>query len=280
MYLMDLSKVSEQKIALDARLLSYQQVVKYVRNHLYAGDNCTNALANIELVGIPDDPTGPFDAEGMSISLNLNAPKPYNKVMKAPVGKDVWFINGGTSVKDVLLYVTERVRTPVRLATLGSEEWTAAKGYILIIPGHSGVGAKLARGRQYRIPIFIYYHKYDKSLKACFDPGGDAYFCTVMGGAYDATATNPDMRCQPDRTCFPYKSGIVNSPGSCPTTPPYTASMIGFMGSDLYLCDWCNPNGIAPEQTGGYYYEPYPPNQLELDKGYVRDPYTPPSISP
>ena len=269
MYLMDITKVSEQKIALDARVLSYQQVVKYVSNHLSAGDNCTVALKDTDI-------SGAFNPDGMSITLKLNAPKPFNKPLKAPVGRDVWFVNGGTSVKDVLLYVNERVRTPVRLAVNGSEEWSAAKGYILIIPGHPGVGARLARGRQYRIPIFLYYTASGKILRSCFDPGGDAFFCTVMGGAYDATATNVDMRCQPDRTCFPYKSGLVTNPGSCPTTPPYVASLIGFMGSDLYLCDWCNPNGIVPESKGGNYYKAHDPSPYELSKGVLPEPFTGP----
>lgn len=277
LYLMDITKVSEQKIALDAKVLSYQQVVKYVANHIHAGDNCTKALKDIDI-------SGAFNPNGMSISLDLKLPI-NPKVLKKPetvvppqVPRDVWFVQGGTNIKDVLLFVNERVRTPVKLATPGGAEiWSAAKGYILIIPGHPGVGARLARGKQYRIPIFLYYTAAGKILRSCFDPSGDAYFCTVMGGAYDATqTTNVDMRCQPDRTCFPYKSGLVNSPGACPSTPPYVASKIGFFGSDLYLCDWCNPNGIAPEEKGGNYYKAHDPTPYELEMGVQPEPFTGP----
>ncbi len=264
LYLMDITKVSEQKITQDARVLSYQQVVKYVNNHIHAGNNCTASLGNTDI-------SGAFNEEGMSIQLDLKISEPpYNRIMKKPtpvlpgqVPRDAWFLAGGTSVRDVLLYVNERVRTPVRLAQPGAESWEAAKGYILIVPGHPGVGVKLARGRIYRIPIFLYYSKSDKRLKSCFDPAGDAYFCTVMGGAYDSAPGTPsDRRCQPDRSCFSYKAGIVSSPGSCPD--PYVAQKIGFMGSDLYLCDWCNPNGFVSEEKGKNYYEPYPLSPLEI----------------
>lgn len=286
MYLMDISKVSEQKIALDAKVLSYQQVVKYVANHIHAGDNCTKAFQpNLNI-------SGAFNPNGMSVALDLKLPI-NPKVLKKPetvppgqVPRDVWFVHGGTNIKDVLLFVNERVRTPVKLATPGgAEKWTAAKGYILIIPGHPGVGARLARGRQYRIPIFLYYTAAGNILRSCFDPSGDAYFCTVMGGAYDATqTTNVDMRCQPDRTCFPYKSGIVNNPGSCPSTPPYVASRLGFTdGSmagasvlgDLWLCDWCNPNGMDEEFKGGNFYKAHDPSPYELQMGVQPEPFVP-----
>lgn len=270
LYLMDMNKVSEAKIASDSRVHSYQSLVKIVTNHLHTGNNCTNAL------GVGKNISGAFNPNGMSIELPLNL-KMNPKILKAPVGRDIWFLQGGTSVKDVLLYVNERVRAPVRLEPVGSALWVAAKGYILIVPGHSGVGIKLKRNNFYKIPIFLYYSISggNQILQSCFDPAGEAYFCTMSGGAYDYTATTEERRCQPDRTCFPYKAGIVNGAGSCPA--PYTAMSIGYLGSDLYLCDWCNKNPLEKEVNPlkGYFYVPHPPSPYEASLGILPDPSSP-----
>lgn len=271
LYLMDMNKVSEQKISLDAKVHSYQSLVKIVQNNLHSGNTCSNKLQGTVLT--PDA----FSTKGISIALNLQLPM-NPKVLKAPAGKDVWYIKGGTSIKDVQLFINERVRTPVRKAAAGSPLWVAAKGYVLLIPGHPGVGVKLTRGRHYRIPIFLYYSDAgggNKTLESCSDPTGDAYFCTLMGGTYDYTEAIEDRKCQPDRSCFPYKSGLVNSPGSCPA--PYVASSIGFFGADLYLCDWCNQNPIVPEPTplAGSYYVPNPPSPYELQMGVPPETYLP-----
>lgn len=278
LYLMDMTKVSEQKIALDAKVQSYQSLVKIVTNQLHSGNTCSNVLAGTVLT--PDA----FSTKGISIQLDLKLPM-NSKILKAPppyvppaVPRDVWFLSGGTSIKDVQLFINERVRTPVHKAAAGSPTWVAAKGYVLIIPAHPGVGVKLTRGRQYRIPIFLYYSDAgggNKRLESCSDPTGDAYFCTLMGGTYDFTETIEDRKCQPDRSCFPYKAGLVTSPGSCPA--PYVASSIGFTGSDLYLCDWCNQNPILPEPTplNGSYYIPSPPSPYEVQMGVPAETYLP-----
>ena len=278
LYLMDLTKVSEKKIANDSRVLSYQSLVKIVTNKLYTGNTCTDALKILPNIDAA------FTKDGMSVELDLQLPMNRN-VLKAPAPtapveppRDVWFVNNGTSIRDVLLYVNERVRTPVRKYLAGSPVWSAAKGYILIIPGHPGVGAKLARGRQYRIPIFLYYSgsgAAGKKLVACSEPAGDAFFCTVMGGAYDHEATDVNMRCQPDRTCFPYKSGLVNNTASCPSNPPYTATKIGYIGAlgDLYLCSWCNQNPLEKEFKGSHYYVPRPLSPFEITNGIAPEPY-------
>jgi hypothetical protein len=269
--LMDMNKVSDKKLSLDAKVASYRSLVPIVQNHLHSGNTCSNVLQGTILT--PDA----FSTKGISIQLNLNLPM-NNKILKAPNGRDVWFLNNGTSIKDVQLFVNERVRAPVRKAAAGSPIWVAAKGYILIIPGHPGVGVKLARGKKFRIPIFLYYSDAgggNKKLESCSDPAGDAYFCTFSGGAYDYAATTEEMKCQPDRSCFPYKAGLVSSPGSCPA--PYVASLIGFMGSNLYLCDWCNQNLIQPEATPepASYYIPDPPSKYETEIGIPNETYFP-----
>lgn len=288
LYLMDLTKASEKKIANDARVLSYQSLVKIVANNLHTGNTCSLKLGGRAI-------NGAFTANGQSIELDLQLSmnrKVLRKPAPTPPGeppRDAWFLNNGTSIRDVLLYVNERVRTPVRKSNSGSPVWHAAKGYILIIPGHPGVGAKLARGRQYRIPIFLYYSKSgtNKRLESCFEPAGDAYFCTIMGGAYDYTELNADRKCQPDRTCFPYKSGLVNNAAACPA--PYVASKIGFNQSgagsptvigNIVLCNWCNQNTIQPEQKGGYYYVPRPLSPFEIQNGIEPEPFVGPVVVP
>lgn len=275
LYLMDLTKVSQQKIALDARVQSYQSLVKIVTNQLHTGNNCTEALGGTVISSEdPDDllpgrppmgARGAFDEYGMSITLNLKIPinnTIKDKPLKKPNGKDVWFLQGGTSVRNVLLNVHERVRTPVRLAPLGSTKWVAALGHILIVPGHPGVGIKLARNAHYKIPIFLYYtvSGSTKTLVSCSDPAGEAYFCTMTGGAYNSAPGVPeDQRCNPDRSCYAHKPGIVFSASQCP--PPYTTTAVG---PNLFICNWCNRNQLTmPGSTAGvraFFYEREPTN--------------------
>ncbi len=277
LYLMDLNKVTTQKLALDAKVQSYRSVVKIVQNAIHSGKTCTQLLGGINI-------DNAFRPEGQSITLNLNLPM-NRKPLKAPVGKDVWYLNGGTSIRDVELMIKDRVRGPVKLAAAGSPSWTAALGYILIVPGHPGVGIKLMRGRQYRIPIFLYYSGSDagatgKKLVSCGDPAGEAYFCTLSGGSYDETETLSDYKCNPDRKCMAYKAGIVSSPGLCP--PRYTDQQIGFYGSNLYLCNWCNQNLIQAEYTPSpaRYFDPFPRNPYEASINIPQEPMLPDMVSP
>lgn len=252
-YLMNISKETDKKITLDARVLSYNSLVQVVANKLHTGNGCNTAFqANLNI-------SGAFNRDGLPVSLNLqldNNPAPL-KAPTPPHNRDAWFLQGGTIVKDVRLFVHEKVRAPVRLAYPNSPVMTGAKGYIQIIPGHPGVGINLIRNRNLRIPIFLYYTggAGSATLVSCSAPTAEAFFCTSLGGAYDKDAANEDTRCQPDRTCFAYKSGMVTSPGACPA--PYVAQPVGWMGSQLYICEWCNPNALQPEETPGYFYDGY-----------------------
>lgn len=255
-FLMNTSKESEDKIRLDARVLSYRMLVEQVTNSLHTGNNCTNALQGVDV----RNAFHPF--KGISVSLDLKLPM-NPKILKKPVGRDVWFVEGGTSVKDVELFVSEKVREPVRLDNTSSINYVAAIGHVLIIPGHPGTGAKLARNSHYKIPILIYYRRQgaQRIIDSCFAPNSEAYFCTIQGGAYDWNETNEEYKCQPDRLCFPYKSGIVSS-GGCPSSGGrYKATQIGYLGSTLYMCEWCNRRTPIPTARAvGPYYTPYPAN--------------------
>jgi hypothetical protein len=248
-YLMNISKETDKKLTNDARVLSYNALVQMVTNKLHTGKGCTNALANLNI-------SGAFNRDGMPISLDLQLDI-NNKRLKAASGRDIWFLEGGTIVKDVKLFVHEKVRAPVRLAFPNSPVMTGAKGYIQIIPGHPGVGINLIRNRNLRIPIFLLYTGGAGSavMVSCSAPNAEAFFCTSIGGAYDPDAATEDTRCQPDRTCFAYKAGIVTSPGACPA--PYQSSPLGWMGQQLYLCEWCNPNQLQAEEQPGYFYNGY-----------------------
>jgi hypothetical protein len=283
-YLMDLSKESEKKITADARVLSYNSLVTLVTNKLHSGTTCTDVLPKTNGLDI----SSAFDEDGMSVELDLKL-NINPRILKKPncpictsqpnhkdcvTCPDRWYLQGGTSIKDVLLVVNERVREPVQLDIDNDPKLVAATGYILIMPNHGGVGFKLSRNKHYKIPIFLYYERQggQKIMRACFNPNGEALFCTSIGGAYNWKEALPDnQRCQPDLTCFAYKSGISTSQ-FCP--PPYKRAPIGWTGNQLYLCNWCNRNGLgANQQDIGYYFNPRPTTKEEMDN-------PPPPVSP
>lgn len=276
-YLMDLSKESEKKISADARVLSYNSLVKIVTNKLHSGTTCTDVLP--KTTGL--DISNAFNEDGISVELDLQLPinprplrRPNCPICDTnPNHKDCvtcpdrWFLVGGTSIKDVRLVITERVREPVQLDILNDPKLVAAMGYILIMPNHGGVGFKLTRNKHFKIPIFLYYQRQgaQKIMRACFDPNGEALFCTSINAAYNWKSSLPaNQRCQPDRTCFAYKSGISTS-SYCPA--PYKVSPIGWTGNQLYLCNWCNQNTLAgtTELGQGYFFNPKPKTKEEID---------------
>lgn len=253
---MDITEATKKKISLDARVASYQNLVKMVTNELHSGRTCTEVLGNTELVKTIGSITySAFNYQGLPISLDLKLPM-NEAILQAPVGNEVWYLAGGTSIRDVRLFIQDKVRAPVRLAASGSPIWTAATGYILIFPGHRGVGMRLPRNKYYKIPLFVYFSGTgnNRRLVSCSGPNNEAYFCTISGGAYDDSPTSSDPRCQPDRTCFAYKYPIVSSSSSCPS--PYEAQPIGYINGTLYMCNWCNKNSpLAPEQPPERYFE-------------------------
>lgn len=255
LYLMDSTKVAQERIANDARVQSYQSLVRMVTGQLHSGNTCSELLKDIPLIKTVGSTTySAFNYQGVPITLDLKLPMNPSP-LQAPVGNFVWYIAGGTSIRDVRLFIKEKVRAPVRLEASGSPVWTAATGHILIFPGHPGVGMRLPRNKFYKIPLFVYFSGSgnNRRLVACSGPDNEAYFCTLSGGAYDYEETDPARRCQPDRTCFAYKNPIVNNAGSCPS--PYQALPIGHIGGTLYLCNWCNKNSpMAPAEPAEVYY--------------------------
>ncbi len=263
LYLMDVSKVTQDKIATDARVLSYNQLVDEVRNKIQLESVCKSVL----LDAIPGgNITGAFNPDGMSIAGGLDLKVSVNQSpLQRKTGQKIWFIEGGTSIKDIILVVDEIIRHPVRYDYAGSPSMIAAGGYILIKPGHRGTGMGLARNRnKYQIPIMLYYRKNggQRILMDCFAPDGDAFACTSVGGAFKSDEVDTQKRCQPDRVCFPYKAGLTTNPSAC--VSPYKKTLIGLNagGGDLYLCEWCNVNAtsLLPEKPTGLIF--YPKNRL------------------
>jgi hypothetical protein len=262
-YLMSLAGDTEKKIVSDARVVSYQNLVETVKAELYAQGRCTALLGNPSNRII----TNAFNEKGMSIELDLQLKANPRKLKKpSPNNSDLWFLQGGTSVRDVYLVVNERVATPIIFdlpVSPNPPQLIAAKGYILIEPGHHGVGYKNWRNKKkYRIPLLLYYKPEvtgTKTLKHCFDPTGEAYACTIMGGAYDETQTT-SPRCRPMKTCF-YTKGQTSAPnGSAPACVfPETVLYYGSNGGNYtYSCSWCNSNwtsGISPREGGKFFNE-------------------------
>lgn len=275
-YVMNLSKESDKKVTANSRVLSYSSLVTIVANKLHSGTTCTDVLPGASGLDI----SNAFNENGISIQLDLQLAlnrkplrKPSCPICHArPNDKrclscpDRWFVHGGTSVKDVVLVVKERLREPVQLDILNDPKLVAAVGYIFIVPNHSGVGVGLSQNKRYRIPIFLYYQRQgrQKIMRACFNPASEAMICTSMGGAFNWKQNLPeDQRCQPDLNCFSFKSGMTNS-SNCPA--PYRAAPVGWNGHQLYLCNWCNVNGLgANQQQGGYYFNPKPSTKKEMD---------------
>lgn len=278
-YLMNISKNTDKKLSGDARVRSYYTLVQSVKNSLYNGNTCSVALGGQALTA-PGQTA--FSKEGVSIQLDLKLPQ-NNKILKKAAGNDIWFLQGGTVIKDVRLHIYQKVRAPVRLIA-GTKLMNGALGYIVIEPGHPGVGTKLLRNReQVRIPLFFYYTQAGGSytIDYCGPPDGGAYFCTIFGGAYDKDATTELRRCNPDRTCMSLNTpsgGITPNPGDC--TAPYSAYPIGFIaGAQRYICEWCNPKMPLPNpHAEGFLFVPYEPHihETQADPEWLdHDPQVP-----
>jgi hypothetical protein len=247
-YLMGQGSETEKKVSGDARVLSYKLLVNAVKAQIHLGNICTNTLQNLNI-------NQAFNNDGMSIELDLKLEMNRKVLRKIDPSnpKDVWFLQGGTSIKDVRLFVQERVFSPVLFDSLTEPPLVAAKGYILIIPGHTGVGVHLPRNRGYRIPIFLYYSVSggNKTLHSCFDTAGEAAICTASGGAFDYRQEGL-MKCQPQLRCLSSKHGIVSDQSLC--IQPFKPLLIGYVsGASRYICEWCNVNKICQDS---YYLGP------------------------
>ncbi len=278
-FLMNRSADTKKKIVDDARVVSYKNLVEVVRTKLYIGTTCTDQLKNRVINNASNSAfNGVGEDIGASIDLDLQLPMNV-KILRKPNESnpaDKWFLKGGTSIKDIKLVVNERVRSGVRFDPkyLNSQpDLIAAMGYILIIPDHDGVGVRQPHNKHYRIPIFLYYSVNTSNqaiLHSCFEPNGEAYFCTTTAfGAYDISATDPKMRCHPQRYCRVSSSGVTSAPCS---TAPYTVTTK--VGSNLNICQWCStastlPPDCYPVSNSKYFTEPT--NPIE---------YPPPNVHP
>jgi hypothetical protein len=272
-YLMNLSVDTNKKIVDDARVVSYKNLVEVVRSRIYSGKTCTQLLGNRSL------PVDAFTVKrtqygiqyGIRIELDLKL-EMNKRVLRAPLDPNpnsiawlnsIWRLKGGTSIKDVRLVVNERLRSPVvfdsTISGAPNVKMVAAKGFILIIPDHPGVGVGLNQNSHYRIPIFLYYKGTgtNRKLHSCFDPVGEAFICTMTAfGAYDISQPDPLYRCHPQRYCKPDRRGILTS-GSC--TPPFVKKVIGFATptTSRFICEWCSPSGLSLQDTCYDEYAPY-----------------------
>ncbi len=263
-YFMSLSSDTEKKITSDARVVSYKNLVDVIKSELFVAGKCTKIFENENI-------TNAFSYDGISIKLDLQL-KANPRVLKRPSagGADVWYLQGGTSIKDIRLVINERVAAPLSFDlpknNPSPENLVAAKGYILIEPGHQGVGWKNWRNKKkFRIPILVYYKIESPSIRrihSCFDPFGEAYACTLRGGIYNE---DESPRCRPLKTCFETKGGTLSIQTPHPCEPHETPLFFGASANQYsYVCMWCNTNSVnlIPADfcgPGKYFAEPTPP---------------------
>lgn len=276
-YLMKQANVTRSKVVVDARVSSYNNLILEVKNKLKVGKFCTQAI------GVGTDITDAFQRTGKSINFLLKLPIIPNKNLfktTYPNNKK-WFVAGGTSVADVLLYVNQRIKAPVYFDNdpnpSNPTAYVAAKGYILIRPNHKGVGFKRTNQTKevnkdrYRIPIILYYYVNGSSIKlySCFGEGSAGEACVYAGGAYHQ---DPAIRCRPLDQCLTGSAGVVNSINQINCPSPYKRYIYGDSNSPLlikYSCLWCNGHSsrcLNKLGSAKFYDDPYDQN-LPSDSG-------------
>lgn len=249
----------------NAKMEAHRELVDMMRNYLYAGNNCTQALK--------PDPTLP----GVSLVTGVvgsGTGDPVQFTMKMgqvdQLLKPDFVTPAGVKVKSIRLKIDNIVRSPVRIH-LDPLPKTAANATLLVettnavnLMKRDVAGTMMNEHLQ--IKLFVYYEEVGgvKQIYSCHDPSSEAAFCTnVMKGAYyhdNSTAANSESRCQPDLQCFYYKSGLISVTDPCPS--PFSASTEAG-NSGLRSCSWCHPNGILGSvvATAGFASA----NELDLD---------------
>lgn len=272
-YVMDMGSKNRKILENHAQVDSYRILVDNVRAFLYSGTNCTEAFAKRNTLNLNNarfvrrvwTPEGhePIEyqeggitaqSNGAPIQINMpygNFPGPirgHGRNYPTNPFEKGFTIAGGTTIKEIKLMwnLSEVIRNNVQRDTPVSPRpplVNAVHAYLQLVPDHPGINPNLPRNENLRIKILAYYDPVDGSLDSCFHPDGDAFFCTIGGGAYNPDSSLEDQyRCEPDDTCWVFGSGIVTSTSQCPSTNPtrYKTSQIGSLGSRLYYCDWCN----------------------------------------
>lgn len=255
-YIMDMMRENEKALLRDRRIQSYRALVQSVKTQLYTSPNCAGLILKDPRAGTPNVRVyaaqtnyffhngEQFERGGIPIALNLD----FNK-KKGPMvpkqGTNVWEIPGGTSIKEIKLkYRGEILRTDVQRDSPTfprPPRQTAAYVYITIYPNHGGLNLQMPRNKDLEIKLLVYMNSLTGAINSCFAPEGDAAFCTMAGGAFNPTATNTLLSCEPDTACFTSDLGIFPQSRISECVSPYVAEHIGTTGSQkLYICNWCN----------------------------------------
>lgn len=276
-YVMNKFKNTEKLVRKDTRVQSYKNLVNDLRSTLYTGNNCTELLTqfnpsvnmnNAKFVIRTYDLDGLIlerEEGGVPIRINTghgNFPGPLEpgwprKYLGADADrKDIGL---ETRIKEIRIKwrdPVDLVRDNVQLdlpAAPRPPKLKAVHATIQVIPAHGGINPLLPRNKSLKIKILAYFNSATGALHSCYEPFGDAYYCTYLQkGAFNNSPGIPDnFRCEPDVNCYTKSfppTGLTSNPGNCPSTSPsrYVPQSVGFRPSGgsrvtpLYECNWCN----------------------------------------
>lgn len=276
-YVMNMFKNTEQLIRKDVRVQHYKTLVNDLRSTLYSGNNCTDLLArynpsvnmnNATFVyrtyNLPDRVLTREEG-GLSIRINTGHGKfpgplepgwPRKYLGAESDRKDVGL---ETRIKEVRIkwHATEDlVRDNVQMDLPVSPrppKLKAVHATLQVIPAHGGINPLLPRNENLKIKILAYFNRTTGALHSCYEPYGDAYYCTYLqkGAFNNAPGIPGNYRCEPDVNCYTKSfppTGVTSNPSNCPSTSPprYLPEYVGFRPSGgnrvtpLYECNWCN----------------------------------------
>jgi hypothetical protein len=239
---------SDKILQRDARIESYRELVGMIRNNLYAGNNCTEALgktpakAGVALSASGLSLTGSIESGDMlNFQMKLNS-SVYNLGLTSP---GQMFTRNGIRVNEIRFKLEDQVRNEVRIIGDAVNK-KAAFANMIIIPENKSINIlkkDLAGNYVYKdlfIKLFVYYEDDGSGTKiySCSDPSSEAAFCSIsLKGAYTHDLTKKsEERCQPDMQCFSHKTGISPVGSACPE--PFIATPVG---RNFQICNWCPP---------------------------------------
>jgi hypothetical protein len=262
-YVSGVASNSQKVLHKNARSEAYREVISMVRSNLYAGNNCSLALGRRGATGgikLINAFTPTTDGDDIQIPMTVGD---TNLIMGPG-----WKSKHGIEIESMRLKIDGAARTaPIRLhgdpvpkyasyATL----YVSPKNNVANLKKQERDGTLL--NTNLFIKLFVYYEEIDgeRLLYSCSDPSGEAAFCTTsLQGAYNPDPTvASEFRCQPDLSCFHYKSGIISGSASCPS--PYTRRAVG---QNHATCTWCNP---LVDPTGAVTVAGFiPPDEIDYD---------------
>jgi hypothetical protein len=234
---------SDKVLQHDSRRGSYRELVTLVRNHLYAGNNCTLAIGRksglepgVALFGALL-PGGLMSGDDISLPITING--------VSETLQPLWNRNG-IKLKTIKLKIDGTARPQSVRIHNDLIPKTAAYATLAIVPENQSINIlkQDASGKyEYEdlfIRLFVYYEEVagEKRIYSCANPSGEAAFCTTaLGGAYThASDVSSELRCQPDLQCFQHKNGVVATGAPCAL--PYLSVPVG---KTLQMCNWCHP---------------------------------------